>query len=61
MQWTLIVLAVTVTAENVPHSIEPIHVKFADRELCLEARDRVKEELRTRIVQISASCVQTDF
>ncbi|MGB3179155.1 MAG: hypothetical protein WBC68_10540 [Albidovulum sp.] len=59
MQWTLILLAYTVTAESIPHEVHSYNLGFATEELCLIARDKVENDLKTRAITVKATCVQT--
>ncbi|MFZ1727298.1 MAG: hypothetical protein WBO29_15935 [Albidovulum sp.] len=59
MNWVMILLAYTVTSENVPHEVKTFELQFANEALCQTARQRVEEDLKTRAITVKATCVQT--
>jgi hypothetical protein len=55
----MILLAYTVTSENVPHEVRTYELQFSNEILCQAARERVESELKTRVITVKATCVQT--
>ena len=58
MNWVMILLAYTVTAESVPHEVRNFELAFATEQLCEAARERVETQLETRVITVKATCVQ---
>ena len=58
MKWMLITLAYSVTGADVPRQIQFYDQEFATEDLCDAARLAVQSDLRTRDVDVKATCVQ---
>ncbi len=58
MKWLLVIIAYTVTAEDVPHEMHVHEIPFETQALCEIANGKLEEQLKTRAITVKASCVQ---
>lgn len=59
MKWMLIAIVYTVTLENVRHEVHVEKQEFATETLCEAARTKFEEQLKTRVITVKTTCVQT--
>ncbi|MEI2807949.1 hypothetical protein [Albidovulum sp.] len=59
MKWMLIAIVYTVTLENVRHEVHVEKQEFATEALCEAARTKFEEQLKTRVITVKTTCVQT--